>query len=112
MLYPNTTRGFFAHYHAGRRTDKIVREKCLAEKAQLILYTKPGCDLCDEMKREMQRAGCPELYVLDEVNIETRLDLLARYRYEIPILSIDGVEAFRHRLRAADFKARLSGRQS
>lgn len=83
----------------------------MAEKAQLILYTKPGCHLCDEMKREIQRAGCAELYDLAEVNIETDSDLLARYGYEIPVLLIDGVEAFRHRLRAADFKARLSGRQ-
>jgi hypothetical protein len=84
----------------------------VTEKAQLILYTKPGCRLCDEMKREIQRAGCAELYALDEVNIETDLDLLARYRYEIPVLLIDGLEAFRHRLRAADFKARLTGRES
>ena len=84
----------------------------MTEKAQLILYTKPGCHLCDEMKREIQQAGCAELYALDEVNIETDLDLLARYRYEIPVLLIDGGEAFRHRLRAKDFKARLAGRQS
>jgi glutaredoxin len=93
-------------------TDQIVREKCVTEKAQVILYTKPGCHLCDEMKREMLRAGCAEMFALEEVNIETDPDLLARYRYEIPVLLIDGVEAFRHRLRAADFKARLSGRQS
>jgi glutaredoxin len=84
----------------------------VTEKAHVILYTKPGCHLCDEMKREIHRAGCAELYALDEINIETDLDLLARYRYEIPVLLIDGVEAFRHRLRAADFKARLSGRRS
>jgi glutaredoxin len=98
--------------YAGRRTDKIVREKCVAEKAQLILYTKPGCHLCDEMKREIQRAGCAALFELDEVNIETDSDLLARYRDEIPVLLIDGVEAFRHRLRAMDFKTKLCGRQS
>ena len=84
----------------------------MAEKAQLILYTKPGCHLCDEMKREMKRAGCAELYVLEEVNIETESVLLERYRYEIPVLLIDGVEAFRHCLRAEDFKAKLSGHQS
>ena len=84
----------------------------MAEKAQLILYTKPGCHLCDEMKREIQRAGCAELYELAEVNIEPDSDLLARYRYEIPVLLIDGVEAFRHRLRAEAFKARLSGQGS
>ena len=80
-------------------------------KSTLILYTKPGCHLCDEMKREIQRAGCADLYALDEVNIESDFDLLTRYRYEIPVLFIDGVEAFRHRLRAGDFKARLTGRQ-
>ena len=84
----------------------------MAEKARVILYTKPGCHLCDEMKEEIQQAGCAALYALDEVNIETDSDLLARYRYEIPVLLIDGVEAFRHRLRAADFKARLTGQES
>jgi thioredoxin-related protein len=83
----------------------------VAEKAQLILYTKPGCHLCDEMKREIQKAGCAGLYLLDEVNIETDSDLLAQYRYEIPVLLIDGVEAFRHRLRAADFRASLTGQE-
>ena len=84
----------------------------MAEKAQLILYTRPGCHLCDEMKGEIQRAGCADLYVLDEINIETDSDLLAQYRCEIPVLLIDGVEAFRHRLRAEDFKARLTGEES
>jgi hypothetical protein len=64
------------------------------------------------MKREMQRAVCAELYAMEEVNIETDAELLDRYRYEIPVLLIDGVEAFRHRLRAEDFKARLSDRRS
>jgi predicted DCC family thiol-disulfide oxidoreductase YuxK len=84
----------------------------VTEKTQVILYTKSGCHLCDEMKDEIRRADCAELYALDEVNIESDSALLARYRYEIPVLLIDGVEAFRHRLRAEDFKARLTGRPS
>ena len=84
----------------------------MTEKAHVILYTKPGCRLCDEMKEEILRAGCADLYTLDVVNIESNPELLARYRYEIPVLLIDGVEAFRHRLRTEDFKARLSGRLS
>ena len=77
------------------------------EKAHVILYTRPGCHLCDEMKAEMDQANCDELYDLSVVNIETDPALLARYRYDIPVLWIGGAEAFRHRLRAADFKARL-----
>ena len=80
----------------------------MGRKSEVVLYSKPGCHLCDEMKAEISRADCAELYTLREVNIESHPDLLARYRYEIPVLLIEGVEAFRHRLRAADFKARLT----
>jgi glutaredoxin len=92
--------------------ERLSGRNAVTRKAEVILYTKPGCHLCDEMKREIQRAECAELYALEEVNIETDPDLLARYRYEIPVLLIDGVEAFRHRLRAEDFKAKLPGRES
>ena len=56
------------------------------------------------MKTELIRAGCSDLYSLEEVNIETDPALLAQYRYEIPVLSVNGVDAFRHRLRADEFR--------
>jgi len=56
------------------------------------------------MKTEMIRAGCPDLYSLEEVNIESDPDILAQYRFEIPVICINGVEAFRHRLRADEFR--------
>ncbi len=80
----------------------------MGRKSEVVLYSKPGCHLCDEMKAEIRRADCAALYTLREVNIASHPDLLARYRYEIPVLLIEGVEAFRHRLSAADFKARLT----
>lgn len=78
-------------------------------KARVVLYSKPGCHLCEEMKAEMSKAGCPDLYILDEINIENDAELLARYCFEIPVLCINGVEAFRHRLLADEFRARLIG---
>jgi glutaredoxin len=80
----------------------------LETKARVVLYSRPGCHLCVEMKRELARAGCADLYSLEEIDIESDPDILAQYRYEIPVLCIDGVEAFRHRLRADEFKARLT----
>ncbi len=56
------------------------------------------------MKAEMAKSNCEELYELREVNIETDENLSARYRYDIPVLEIDGVEAFRHRLSADAFR--------
>lgn len=81
----------------------------MAKKTRVILYTRPGCHLCEEMKEQMVRANCAELYSLVEVNIESDPEMLKRYRYEIPVASINGVEAFRHRLSADEFKAYLSG---
>lgn len=71
---------------------------------RVVLYTKPGCGLCEEMKAEMSKAGCLERYTLEEVDINSQADLFTRYQYEIPVLFINGVEAFRHRLRPDEFK--------
>jgi len=77
-------------------------------KARVVLYTKPGCHLCEEMKTQMRQANCENLYTLEEVNIETDAELFARYGYEIPVLWINGVEAFRHRLNAEEFRAHVT----
>ncbi len=80
----------------------------MERKSKVILYSKPGCHLCDEMKAEILRADCSELYTLHVVNIESDPDLFAQYRHEIPVLSINGVEVFKHRLRSEEFRARLT----
>ena len=76
-------------------------------QAQVILYTKPGCHLCEVMRREILASGCEGEYTLEEVNIESDPVLLERYRVEIPVLTINGVEAFKHRLDAQEFKLKL-----
>ena len=75
----------------------------MQEKLRVVLYTKPGCGLCDQMKAEMKTAGVDNLYTLEELNIETDDELFARYRYDIPVLFLNGAEAFRHRLKPVDF---------
>ena len=73
-------------------------------KSKVILYSKPGCHLCEEMKAEMANADCADLYELQEINIETDEALLASYRHDIPVLTINGTEAFRHRLTSESFR--------
>ena len=74
------------------------------QKAQVLLYTRPGCHLCEEAKREMLAAGCADRYKLTEVNIETDPALFELYRFDIPVILINGQEQFRHRLTAAEFR--------
>jgi glutaredoxin-like protein DUF836 len=56
------------------------------------------------MKAELEKAECSSLYQLEEIDINSDPALLARYRYDIPVLLIDGAEAFRHRLSAEQFR--------
>ena len=74
---------------------------------QVIIYSRPGCHLCDEAKTVIQNAGCSDRFTLEEINIESDSELLRKYKYDIPVVTIDGVEAFRHRVNAAEFKTRL-----
>ena len=78
-----------------------------AENVRVVIYSRPGCHLCEEAKQAIQTAECSEEYTLEEINIESDPELLRLYRYEIPVITIDGVEAFRHRLTADEFKRRL-----
>ena len=76
----------------------------MREKAHVVLYTRPGCHLCDEAKQEIRSADCADEYALEEINIDNDPALLERYRYEIPVITINGIKAFKHRLTAAEFK--------
>jgi len=44
---------------------------------------------------------------LDEINIESDPELLNKYRYDIPVISIDGVESFVHRVTSREFLEKI-----
>ena len=76
----------------------------MTQKPHVLFYTKPGCHLCDEAKREIERAGCSGQYTFEEVNILSDPELLRHYGTEIPVVLINNTHAFKHRLTAADFR--------
>jgi glutaredoxin len=60
----------------------------------VVLYSRPGCHLCDEARAvlEAQRARTP--FDLEELDIETDDELVKEYGIRIPVVAIDGVERF------------------
>jgi glutaredoxin len=86
----------------------ITVRECTLPKASVVIYTRPGCHLCEHAKAAIYAAKCSSEYLLKEVNIETEAGLLERYKNDIPVITIDGVEAFRHRVTAKEFKARIN----
>jgi glutaredoxin len=76
-------------------------------KPHVIIYSRPGCHLCEEAKAVIQDAGCNDQFTLEEINIESDSDLLRKYKYDIPVITIEGVEAFIHRLTPQEFKQKI-----
>jgi glutaredoxin len=72
-------------------------------KPHVIIYSRPGCHLCDEAKAAIMGAGCSDSFTLEEINIESDEELLRKYKYDIPVIAINGVEWFRHRVNPQDF---------
>ena len=76
-------------------------------KPHVIVYSRPGCHLCDEAKAAIESAG-RDRFTLEEINIESDPELLRKYKYDIPVVVIDGAEAFRHRVDVRQFRARIN----
>ena len=76
-------------------------------KAHVVIFSRPGCHLCDEARQAIEAAHCDDEYTLAEINIESDPALLSRYQYDIPVITVNGVEAFRHRLTSEAFRDRL-----
>jgi 4a-hydroxytetrahydrobiopterin dehydratase len=48
---------------------------------------------------------------LEEVDIDRHVELQARYTNDVPVILVDGVEAFRHRVDGKAFAAYIRGRR-
>ena len=60
----------------------------------VTLYTRPHCPLCDKAVSAMEASGVP--IVITRVNIDEDEALRARYTEDIPVILVEGKEAFRH----------------
>jgi 4a-hydroxytetrahydrobiopterin dehydratase len=77
----------------------------------VILYTRKNCPLCDEAKSSIRAAASLHRLpiTLREVDIDDDPDLRARYTDDVPVIHVDGVEAFRHHVTPEEFTAYVQG---
>ena len=74
---------------------------------RVLVYTKPGCHLCDDMLDLLHFALRGRGESVTERNIALDLDDFERYKHDIPVLVIDGREVARHRIGEAALLAAL-----
>ena len=59
---------------------------------RVVLYSKPGCHLCDDARAVIE-AVCVELgESYDEIDINSSPELVARFGEEIPVTFVDGAQ--------------------
>lgn len=75
--------------------------------AELLLYTRKECCLCEEMKSTLSRVSERVSFTLQEIDVDTSPGLQAKYGNEVPVLFINGRKAFKYRLTAKELEKSL-----
>ncbi|HSB11057.1 MAG TPA: glutaredoxin family protein [Blastocatellia bacterium] len=77
------------------------------KRATVTIYMRPGCHLCEEAREAILASGCEGEFVLEEVNIDDDPVLKERYGWDIPVIFINGVKVFRHKVDPSDFRRKF-----
>lgn len=76
--------------------------------AQLTLYSRKDCCLCDDMKAAIKVVAAQLPLEFDEIDIDGSSELREEFGNEVPVLFIDGRKAFKYRVTAAELTRTLS----
>ena len=61
---------------------------------KVVLYGRDGCFLCDKAREVLHRVGTRQRFDFEERDIDADEQLFKAYLERIPVVTIDGVEAF------------------
>ena len=72
---------------------------------EVTLYTRRPCFLCDKAKASIRAAASLHRLAIElrEVNIDADPVLHERFTNDVPVIYVNGVEAFRHRVSPQEF---------
>lgn len=98
----------YALPHVGVRASAVVRMSSSVSgmiysapegNPKVQLFTKAGCTLCDKAKEVLAQAAEQHPHSLEAVDITDaeNAQWWAKYKYDIPVLHIDGIYWAKHR---------------
>ena len=82
----------------------------MASLHQVVLYSRKGCHLCDQVKATLARLETRGGFTWGEVDIDSDSDLQQKFSEEVPVVFIDGKKAFKYRMAERDFLRLLAAR--
>jgi Glutaredoxin-like domain (DUF836) len=74
---------------------------------RITLYTKPGCHLCESAAQVIATVARGRTVEVETRNILDDPKDFTRYRYDIPVILVNGVEVARHALTAPALEAAI-----
>lgn len=75
---------------------------------ELVLYTRSGCHLCDEMKAGLLALRPPLAFRLTEIEVGWEGELAEKYGHLVPLLEMAGEEICHYHLDAARLRTILT----
>jgi hypothetical protein len=78
-------------------------------RRRVVLYTKPGCHLCEVVARVIEGVRSRRDFDFVRANILENPDDFEKFKHDIPVITVDGVEIARHRLTAEALEDALGG---
>ena len=75
---------------------------------EVVVYSKPDCCLCDEVKSLLRKLAASHRFAWREINILDDPEIYEKFKDEIPVIFIDGRRAFKYRIDEKEFVRRLS----
>jgi Glutaredoxin-like domain (DUF836) len=74
---------------------------------EVVLYGREGCCLCDDARVVLERVRAEHPFAFTERDIDQDDGLLSAYLERIPVVTIDGVEAFELFVSETELRQRL-----
>jgi glutaredoxin len=75
---------------------------------EVIVYSKPGCCLCDDIKVKLEVLQARHAFTLRTVNILDDPEAYEKFKEEIPVVFINGKKAFKYYLNEEQFLKKLA----
>ena len=79
----------------------------MPEPIRIEIYSRPGCHLCDQARAVIEEFRGKYEMAIRTINVETSADLETRFGMDIPVVFLDGEEAFRHRVNPGELERKL-----
>ncbi|MEI6639690.1 MAG: glutaredoxin family protein [Chlorobium sp.] len=75
---------------------------------KVTVYGKKECCLCDQAMDVLEKVYTSSPFELEKIDISDNPELLATFGFTIPVIFVDGIQAFKYRVNENRLRALLS----